>query len=179
MSATIGEWEEVSREEVFKKYGRSIEKVVFRLPDGHEADFYLRNGQGSIACLALTKENQVILVRQFRPGPKRILLELPGGGVQSGESMEAAMARELLEETGYVGNVRFVTSVLPDAYAVFRKNALIVTDCEKKAEPKLEDNGETVEAVLMSLEEFRAHLSSGQLTDVEIAYLGLDHLGLL
>jgi len=179
MSATIGEWEEVSREEVFKKYGRSIEKAVFRLPDGHEADFYLRNGQGSIACLALTKENQVILVRQFRPGPKRILLELPGGGVQPGESMEAAMARELLEETGYAGKVRFVTSVLPDAYAVFRKNALVATDCEKKAEPKLENNGEVVEAVLMSLEEFRVHLSSGQLTDVEIAYLGLDHLGLL
>lgn len=175
----VSEWEEVAREEVFKKYGRSVEKVVFRLPDGHETDFYLRNGHGSIACLALTKENQVILVRQFRPGPKKILLELPGGGIQSGESLEDAMARELLEETGYVGEVRFVTSVLPDAYTVFRKNALVVTDCEKKAEPKLEENGETVEAVLMSIKEFRAYLQTGQLTDVEIAYLGLDHLGLL
>ncbi len=89
------------------------------------------------------------------------------------------MARELLEETGYVGEVRFVTSVLPDAYTVFRKNALVVTDCEKKAESKLEENGETVEAVLMSIKEFRAYLQTGQLTDVEIAYLGLDHLGLL
>ena len=179
MSTTVSEWEEAAREEVFRKYGRSIEKVVFRLPDGHEADFYLRNGQGSIACLALTKDNQVILVRQFRPGPKRILLELPGGGVQPGESLEEAMARELLEETGYVGNVRFVTSVLPDAYAVFRKNALVATDCEKKAEPQSEDNGEIVEAVLMPIEEFRAYLRTGQLTDVEIAYLGLDRIGLL
>ncbi len=31
----------------------------------------------------------------------------------------------------------------------------------------------------MSLEDFRNHLRSGELTDVEIGYLALDHLGLL
>ena len=179
MNEAVKLWEEVSREEVLKKYGRGIERVVFRLPNKKETDFYVRSGQNSIACLAITKEKQVILVKQFRPGPKRILLELPGGGIQAGESLEDAMARELLEETGYVGEICFVTSVLPDAYAVFQKNVLVATDCEKITEPKLEDNGEIVEAVLLSLEDFRAHIRSGQLTDVEIAYLGLDYLELL
>lgn len=176
----IKPWEERSREPVFSKYGRGMEKRTYRLPHGQEADFYLSTGHESIACVALTEDNQVILVRQFRPGPGQILLELPGGGLNPSEKLEEAMARELLEETGYqAGQVVHVATVLPSAYATYRKNALVATDCHKVAEPKLEDNGEMVEAVLMSVEAFRVHLRSGALTDVEIGYLGLDHLGLL
>ena len=178
-SSKVENWEEVSHEEIFQKYGRGIEKKVFCLPSGNEADFYLSSGHDSIACVALTKGKQVILAKQFRPGPKKVLLELPGGGTELGESVEEAMARELLEETGYQGKVQYVTVLYPSAYATYQKNALVVTECEKVAEPKREDNGETVEVVLMSLPEFRAHLQSGQLTDVEIGYLGLDALGLL
>ncbi|MFZ2300137.1 MAG: NUDIX hydrolase [Candidatus Moraniibacteriota bacterium] len=179
MNNRVENWEEVSREEVFKKYGRGIEKRTFRLPHGREADFYLSSGHPSIACLALTKDRQVILVKQFRPGPGKILLELPGGGFQGTETTEQAMERELLEETGYRGRVQFVTDTLPSAYSTYIKNALVATDCEKVGEPQLEDNGESIEVVLMSLDEFRKHIRTGQMTDVEISYLCLDYLGLL
>lgn len=179
MSNDIGNWQELEQEEIFKKYGRGIDRVRFRLPKGNESDFYLRSGHDSIACLALTEDRQVILVKQFRPGPKKVLLELPGGGLNPGESLEEAMERELLEETGYKGKVQFLTSIIPDAYSQSLKNALVATDCVKVSEPKLEDNGEEVEVALMSLDEFRAHIRTGQMTDVEISYLCLDSLGLL
>lgn len=172
-------WEEVSREPGQKLYGRSVDKVWFRLPDGKETDFAIFSGGKSVACLALTKNNEVILARQFRPGPKEILTELPGGGLKEGENPEEAMARELLEETGYQGKMKLVTTLWHDAYSPRVKCALVVTECEKVAEPKLEDNGESVEAVLMSLTEFRKHLMGGRLTDIEIGYLGLDYLDLL
>ena len=38
---------------------------------------------------------------------------------------------------------------------------------------------EFCETVLVSLDEFRRHLRTGQLTDVDLGYLALDHLGLL
>ncbi len=172
-------WEEVSHEPGQKLYGRSVDKVWFRLPDGKETDFAIFSGGKSVACLALTKNNEVILARQFRPGPKEILTELPGGGLKEGENPEEAMARELLEETGYQGKMKLVTTLWHDAYSPRVKYALVVTECEKVAEPKLEDNGESVEAVLMSLTEFRKHLMGGRLTDIEIGYLGLDYLDLL
>lgn len=179
MTTTVENWEEVSREEVFRKYNRAIEKRVYRLPHGRKAEFYLSSGNDSIACLALTKDKKIILAKQFRPGPAKVLLELPGGSSRPGEELGKAVARELLEETGYLGQAKFVGSVYPSAYATYRKNIFVITECEKIAESKLEDNGEVVEAVLLSLAEFRTLLRSGQMTDVEIGYLGLDQLGLL
>lgn len=179
MTYGVQNWEEVSREEVFRKYGRGIEKRTYRLPQGTESDFYLSSGHPSICCLALTKENQVILAKQFRPGPAKILIEMPGGGMNGNETKEEAMTRELLEETGYQGKVEFVTEVIPSAYATYVKNFFVATECEKVSEPKAEDNGEELEVVLMSLDEFRDHIRTGQMTDIEGAYLCLDYLKLL
>ena len=54
----------------------------------------------------------------------------------------------------------------------------VATDCEKVGEPQ-NTATEVTEVVLMPLDEFRAHLRSGRLTDVTTGYLGLDYLGLL
>jgi ADP-ribose pyrophosphatase len=179
MQDMIKPWEELSREEIFRKYWRVLEKVMFRLPDGRVTDFYLQGGHDPICCLPMTKDGKVVLVRQYRPGPAAILCELPGGCAKEGEDPEVAMARELLEETGYRGTLRYVSTMIVDAYSTSRRYAFVATDCEKVAEPMLEDEGEHVEAVLMTLPEFREHLRSGQLTDVNVGYLGLDFLGLL
>lgn len=178
MAHKIQKWEEISREIVFSKYSRKIEKVIFRLPDGEESDFYIKKEGPATAILALTKENQVILVKQYRPGPKEILNELPGGYIGEKEKPEEAAERELLEETGYAGKPQPVTSAYDCAYSTMKRYCVVVTKCEKVAEQKL-DKTEFTEVVLMSLNEFRQLLRSGKMTDVEVGYLGLDFLHLL
>jgi len=172
-------WTELSRERLIMHYGRGLEKRSYQLPHGTTADFYLTLGQSTIACLALTGDRKVIMGRQFRPGPNSILLELPGGAVDEGEGLIEATERELLEETGYRGRVEYVGSVVPSAYATYLKHALIAFDCEQVAEPKVESNGEEIEVELITLEELRAHIRTGQMTDVDVTYLCLDKLGLL
>ena len=51
--------------------------------------------------LALTPENGVLIVRQYRPAVERYMFELPSGLVDPGETPEEAARRELLEETGF------------------------------------------------------------------------------
>jgi len=172
------EWEELSRETIFEKYRRGIEKVVFRLPDGSEGDFYLKKEDSPVCVLALTEAKEVILAKQFRPGPKKVLLELPGGGIEKGETSEEAIARELLEETGYAGNIQQVTRAYECGYSPMHRYCFVATNCKKITEPALDD-GEFIEVVLFPLDEFRDLLRSGDLTDVEVGYLGLDYLGLL
>ena len=178
MASKIEKWEEISREEIFSKYGRGIEKVDFKLPNGKVSDFYIKKESVFVATLAITKDEKIILVKQFRPGPKEILTELPGGYVDKGETPKQAAERELLEETGYRGKAEFLTSIIGDGYSTMEKNCVVVTDCEKFSEQKLEEN-EFTEVVLMSISEFRELLRSGKSSDVEVGYIGLDYLGLL
>ena len=178
MSNKIEKWKEISREEIFSKYGRGIEKVDFKLPNGEINDFYIKRESVFVAALAITKDKKIILVKQFRPGPQEVLIELPGGYVDKGETPKQAAERELLEETGYGGNAEFVTSIIGDGYSTMEKNCVVVTDCEKISKQKLEEN-EFTEVVLMSMPEFRELLRSGRNSDVEVGYIGLDYLGFL
>lgn len=173
-------WQELSREQAWvDPFGRRrIDKVRFRLPNGKEADYYLKIENSSAVVVAITKEHQVILVRQYRPGKGQLILDLPGGGIKPGQTPEDAARAELLEETGYMGNLQFVAQSLPDAYSTRRSHIFVATDCEKIAEQTL-DPQEFVEVVLFSMEQFKAHARSAQLTDADAAMLGLDFLKLL
>lgn len=56
---------------------------------------------GAVAIVALTDENEVILVKQFRKAIEDIIWEIPAGKLELGESPKECAIRELKEETGY------------------------------------------------------------------------------
>jgi ADP-ribose pyrophosphatase len=66
---------------------------------GQEHDFYVIHLADAVHVVALTPDDEVLLVRQFRAGSKRDSLEIPGGLIDPGEDPCAAGARELREET--------------------------------------------------------------------------------
>jgi ADP-ribose pyrophosphatase len=170
-------WKKI-KEEPFKAGFRKLIKKTFEMPDQKIADFDIKHEGPAVCILAITAEQQIILAKQFRPGPEKILLEMPGGMVDKGESPEQAAKRELLEETGYTGDFEFVGKSLDCAYSNMIRYNFVAKNCHKIQEQKLEDN-EFVEIVEMNLTDFRKHLQSGQLTDVESCYLCLDYLKLL
>lgn len=68
------------------------------------------NCDGVIGIVPFTDNNEIILIRQFRPPVNGFVIELPAGLVDSGEPFEKAVRRELVEETGYeAGSVQFLT----------------------------------------------------------------------
>lgn len=54
-----------------------------------------------VNVIAITPDQQVVLIEQFRVGSNELCLEIPGGMVDAGETPAEAAARELSEETGY------------------------------------------------------------------------------
>jgi ADP-ribose pyrophosphatase len=176
--SSIQAWKELKRQQAYKKYSRVIDEVIFKLPNGQEADFYIKQEGPAASILALTPENEVILVRQFRPGPNKILLELPGGFADPNEDAVTTAKREFLEETGYEGDVEFIGTCLDDAYSTMKRSCFVAKNCQKVQEAE-QTATEQTEVVLMPVAEFRELLRSGEMTDVEVGYLGLDYLKLL
>lgn len=171
-------WQKID-EKLIHDGWRKVVLKTFILPDGRKHDFEVFKEGQSVCVLALTKENNVILAKQFRVGPEKELMELPGGGVMvDKETKEQAIEREFLEETGYTGDFQYVASIPQDAYSTRLKHCFVATNCYKKGTQKTDDI-EFIEIIEMSLLDLRKHLRSGQLTDVQVAYLGLDYLNLL
>ncbi len=64
-------------------------------------EYFTIEREDVVVIIALTEENNLILVRQFRQPVNSVNLELPAGHINKGETPENAAHRELLEETGY------------------------------------------------------------------------------
>jgi len=178
MQKKVERWKELSRETVFSKYGREIEKVIYQFPDGTKSDYYIKKEYPVACVLALTKDKKVILSKQYRPGPDEILFDLPGGKIEKGEKIEEGMAREFLEETGYQGKLKKVGKIISCAYSSQDRYSFVATDCEKVGEIK-QTSSEFCENVLVSIEELKEIIKKEKIIDIGAAYQGLDYLGLL
>ncbi len=171
-------WKKLSQQVTYGGY-RNLHQKTFELPDGRVVNFGCVGGGQIVCVLALTTDNRIILAKQFRPGPEKYLLDLPGGALEKDETPEAAMQRELLEETGYQGKMRLIATTPVDGYSSSIRHHLVATDCVKTQDPLADEDNEPPEVVLLELPQFREHLRNGQLTDIATGYLGLDFLKLL
>lgn len=101
-NGSLQQWETLQSESVLHSPIFDIRKVHRRSRDsGNEGDFYRIDTRDWVNVIALTEDNNVILVRQYRHGSDEITLEIPGGIIDDGETPEQAARRELLEEAGY------------------------------------------------------------------------------
>jgi len=80
--------------------GKLIDVVVERWGD---AERELVEHPGAVAIVAVDRDDNVTLVRQFREATRKELVELPAGTINEGEEPLATAKRELEEETGLRG----------------------------------------------------------------------------
>ena len=100
---------------------------------GEERDRVIIEADDWCNVLAVATDGRAILVRQFRFGSGETSLELPGGVVDEGETPEAAVGRELDEETGYrAGRLEPLGVYRPNpAHFTNRVHAFVALDCER------------------------------------------------
>jgi 8-oxo-dGTP pyrophosphatase MutT (NUDIX family) len=77
-----------------------VERHVVVSPGEQGAIYHSLDTMDSVSVLALTTDNRVSLVRQFRPAVSRFTMEFPGGMRESDETLETCAIREVAKEVG-------------------------------------------------------------------------------
>jgi 8-oxo-dGTP pyrophosphatase MutT (NUDIX family) len=113
---------------------------------GNTHPFFCIDSVDWVNVVPLTRDGDVVMIRQYRHGAGEITLEIPGGMVDAGEQPASAAARELLEETGFAaGRVQPLGNFNPNpALFTNRLHAYVAHDCERVAEIDNGDHEETV-----------------------------------
>ena len=89
------------REKIYQGQIIDVEVHDVELMNGDTSKRELVFHNGAVAVCAVTPNNEVVLVKQFRKPAEKPLLELPAGKLEKDEDREEAAKRELAEETGY------------------------------------------------------------------------------
>ncbi len=136
-----------------------------RQTDGLTHEFVVLECPDWVNVVAVTKENRLILVRQFRHGMDAVTWEIPGGVLEPGESPDHGALRELEEETGYTPeHFELLSSIHPNpAFQMNRCHVFLATGCTPKGNQNL-DPTEEVELGLFSFTEVTQMVLTGQIT---------------
>ena len=151
------------------------------LPDGTVIEeYYVRESRGYVIVFALTPQNDVVLVRQYKHGAGKVLVELVAGAIDEGEEPLQTAIRELKEETGYAApSLEYVRTFVTDptnantvAHLFLARNAYVSGEQEL-------DITEDIAVELVPLDRLRELVRSGgieSMPHVGAIYYMLDRL---
>ena len=173
----------IKREEIFK--GKIFDVVVddVELPNGlGQSKRELIFHKGAVCVLAITPEDKLILVKQYRKAIEKISYEIPAGKLEVGEagSEEEAALRELEEETGYTSPE---LTLLYDFYSAIgfcneRLRLYLADNLIKVENPRPQDTDEVIELYEVTVEEALDLIASGDICDAK-TIMAIQHYQLM
>ncbi|QQM95020.1 NUDIX hydrolase [Staphylococcus pseudintermedius] len=165
----------ISKESIYKGKIIEVEKHKVSLPNNETAYREVVKHNGAVAICALTPDQQVILVKQYRKALEQELLEIPAGKLEPGEDRESATMRELEEETGYKAKK---LTLIGEVYGTpgFSNEKISVYFADNLVEGKVNlDEDEFVEKVLYSLDDVKKAVEARTIEDAK-TFIAFQHL---
>ena len=156
-------WKTLSSEYLIKRPWLTARRDKVQLPDGRILDeYYVLEYPTRVNVIAITKEGDMVLVRQYRHALGRTNFELVAGVLEKGEAPLVAAQRELLEETGYSGGEWKELMQLSANSSTMTNltHCFLAEGVEKTALQNL-DASEDLEVYVFSQEEVKQKLQQG------------------
>jgi ADP-ribose pyrophosphatase len=179
-------WRIVESRVVIETPHLRLREDEIELPNGTRiGNYYVRESRGFTVVFAVTPDERVVLVRQYKHGVSHWVLELPAGAIDPGEAPEACARRELAEETGYVAAgpaLEHMGTFVYDPTSSTTRYHLYLARGARKLLATSFDETEDIEVQLASFEELRRYVRDGTIevgTHIASIYYVLDRLGRL
>jgi len=179
----LKKWEILHSKNVFKCPWFTISQESCKLPDGEIIDdYYITNCKDVATVIAFVEEDKIITLKEYKHGYKDIIYTFPSGMVEVGEDHKDGAERELLEETGFSGELTFIDQTSPNpTSARFKKYVYIAKNLKKIQEPELEKT-EFIEVEFKTIKEIHQMIKNNQMvSDLNITsfYSAMNYLGKL
>jgi len=149
---------------------------LVELPDGRQVEGFLWIRTGDFAAIvAITEHDEVILVRAYKHGPRKVALAVPAGYIEHAEEPLAAAKRELREETGYSSEdwTPLGSYVVDGNYGVGTAHLFLACGARKLSEPASGDL-EEMEVVVLPRGEVSDRVQRGEIVQLSsVAALAL------
>jgi 8-oxo-dGTP pyrophosphatase MutT (NUDIX family) len=177
-------WEIISSEVVIESPWYTLRRDACRLPHGSVIDpYYVRVHAGFSVVFALTADRGVVMTRQYKHGIADVVLELPAGAIEPGESAAECAARELEEETGFLApHLELMGEFAADPTSSTGRLFLFLAREATPSGSAAPDVTEDIETVVLPIAQVLARVRSGEIyvqSHVAAIYTALDRLGLI
>ena len=130
----LGNWTILKSELILKTPWFELRRDQCRTPEGIGIPkYYTWKKRDCVIVFPITREKQVLLIRQYRHGVKRVCVDYPGGTIEDGQSVLDAAGAELSEETGYrtESYIRLGTYLMDSSYSNQRVHFVLALECDR------------------------------------------------
>jgi len=159
-------WHRTSTKQLVNSPWLEVSRDSYVLPDGREVpEYYIVRRNDSAVCVCCV-DDQLVLVRQYRPGIRKVTLCHPGGRIESDDpSPVHGAVRELLEETGLAAQeVQHIgTFAQMPAVETGRVHMFLVACARTRTRASDADSGEYIATIFLPMSELRAVISNGKM----------------